>query len=221
MVGTTLHSIISWEPDSESDLKFFQSIPWCAEVICTPKVRPYQGASLLRTSRGTDPVIQGFMFRDGGILRHCSLVAEANAIPHLDSHQSGAKTPSSQDPLYTQNDYPVHIDLFTLGPALYGAPNRIHGGVLALLADGICAKAAWIHRDPTKQLSTAYTNVRFLRPSITGPDGTITIMVKSQISQQLTRQGKVVVNASFEGPGGVVYATSESMIVEKAWKTRL
>ncbi|KAF2972301.1 hypothetical protein GQX73_g1320 [Xylaria multiplex] len=247
MVAAAVHSILAWEPESEADLQFFQNIPWCAEIIKMPGVRAYRGDYPPRRERGMDPVIHGFnyrrpkrryltskvtVFREEGILRYGSFLAEPGVLPTHDVNQSeglpsgkSVSTPSQREPrsavTASQGEYPIHIDIFTLGQALYGFPRTIHGGILCLLADGICGKTAFLHRNPVNQMYTAYTNTRFIKPMIIGQDGTITIMMKTQISRVRTTEGKIVVITRFEGPGGLVYATAESMVMEKIWKGRL
>ncbi|KAI0533360.1 hypothetical protein GGR58DRAFT_521612 [Xylaria digitata] len=232
MVPATVHSILAWESESEADLHFFQNIPWCAEIINMPGVRAYRGDYPPRRERGMDPVIHGFMFREGGVLRYSSFLAEPGVLPAPDANQAKGlpsgkfvPTPSQQElssvVTALQGEYPIHIDILTLGQGLYGFPRTIHGGILCLLADGICGKAAFMHRNPANQMYTAYTNTRFIKPMVIGQDGTITIMMKTQISRLRTTEGKIVVITRFEGPGGLVYATAESMVMEKIWKERL
>lgn len=242
MVGKSVHSILSWEPESESDLEYFRNIPWCSQVFSSPGIRPYRGSFPLRNDRGMDPVIHGFMFRDGGVMRHLTLLAESGTMPRLDLDRSAAsisRSPqlaldesseenngpetqtTSMGTTTRQEEYPVHIDLYNLGRSLQGVPNTVYGGVLTLLADGVCGRTAYMHRDPQQQVYTAYTNVRFIKPLTFGPDGTATTLIKSQVSQRLTTQGTIVVCATMEGPGGVVHATAESMVMEKRWKGKL
>lgn len=242
MVGKSVHSILSWDHESKSDLEYFRNIPWCSEVFSSPGIRPYRGSFPLRNDRGMDPVIHGFMFRDGGVMRHLSLLAESGVMSLLDVDRSTESMPlspqlaldepsrenngpetqtTSMQATTGQEEYPVHIDLYNLGRSLQGVPDTIYGGVLTLLADGVCGRTAYMHRDPHQQVYTAYTNVRFVKALTFGSDGTATTLIKSQVSQRLTTQGKIVVNATMEGPGGVVHATVESMIMEKPWKGRL
>ncbi|KAI1119838.1 hypothetical protein F5Y10DRAFT_290866 [Nemania abortiva] len=234
MVVTTVHSVIAWEPESEADLRFFQTIPWCAEIINQHGVKPYRGDFPRRHERGMDPVIHGFMFRDGGVLKSGSFLAEPGVLrvhhPHsrrIAGTVSGDPVTASshQEPplplIASKSDYPVHIDVFTLDEGLTGFSKTIYGGVIALLADGVCGKVAFMHRDPTNQLYTVYTNTRFVKPMIVDQDGTITIVVKTQICSLQTSEGKILAIASFEGPGGIVYATAESMCREGIWKGRL
>ncbi|GAW17949.1 hypothetical protein ANO14919_074180 [Xylariales sp. No.14919] len=233
MVAVTVHNVLAWEPESEADLRFFESIPWCARILNSPGVSAYRVDFHYRTERGMDPVIHGFMFRGRGILKYNSFLADVGALRPHDPKQSVEIDPGSlvscashlevQSAVdISKSQYPVHIDIFTLGQDLPGFPRTIHGGVIALLADGLCARVAHMHRDPANQIYTAYTNTRFIKPMITSDDdGTITILVKAQISQLKSAEGKIVVMASFEGPGGIVYATAESMIIENVWKGRL
>lgn len=92
---------------------------------------------------------------------------------------------------------------------------------MTLLADGVCGRIAWVHRDQTKQFYTAYTNVRFIKPITFGRDGLVTILIKSQISRRLTTEGKIVVTAVFEDSNGSIHAVAESMAVEKMVKGKL
>ncbi|GAP91956.1 putative thioesterase superfamily protein [Rosellinia necatrix] len=229
MVRVTAHSILAWEPESEADLRFFQNIPWCAEIINLPGVKAYRGDFALRQERGMDPVIHGFMFRERGVMKYGSFLAEPGTLRPNDSDQvvgldpvtSSTSLELSSAVNTAKNEYPIHLDVFTLGQGLQGFPQTIYGGVLALLADGICGRVAFMHRDPTNQIYTAYTNTRFIKPMIADQDGTITILVKTHVSQLRSTKGKIIVTASFEGAGGLVYATAESMVVEKIWKGRL
>jgi acyl-coenzyme A thioesterase PaaI-like protein len=158
--------------------------------------------------------IHGFMLGEGGVLHYASVLAPPHTFPSLDADQC---TASHSKP---ENAYPIHIDLFHLGPKLRGVPFTIYGGVLALLADGVLGKTAYMHRNPKKQVVTAYTNIRFVKPLLTDKKGMATTMVKTQISSR-GRDGKIIVLAVFEGPGGIVYAEAEGMLVEKEWKTKL
>ncbi|KAI4862982.1 hypothetical protein F4820DRAFT_428603 [Hypoxylon rubiginosum] len=127
------------------------------------------------------------------------------------------------------DDFPIHLDILTLGPALQGIPHTTHGGVLTMLIDATCGRVGFMHRDPRGQTYSAYTNVRFLRPIIapsTPASGDqeeeeVTVLVRTQISAKETRGGKMIIRASVEGDGGVVYAVGESMVVEKVWKGKL
>ncbi|KAI0482606.1 hypothetical protein GGR56DRAFT_620765 [Xylariaceae sp. FL0804] len=224
MVGVEVQSILRWEPDSQTDYEYFRRIPWCDRTISLPGVRAYKGTIPIGTTRGMDPVIHGFMMGEGGILHSVSLLAEPNVFPELGATSMSPTVhdparQSKQQPVVTSG-YPTHIDIFHLGPALHGVPRTIYGGVLALLADGVCGKTAYMHRDPKLQVYTAYTSVRFAKPLVTDKAGTATVLVKSQVSTRST-QGKILVVSSFEGPEGVIYATAESMLVEKAWKEKL
>ncbi len=212
MVGKPVHSILSWEPESREDLKYFRTIPWCSKIVSSPNIRPYQVTSPLRCDRGPDPVIHGFMFRQGGVLRHASLLADPGTIPSLHVVDKpviggpGEEKPDQNTRLASlettaEEEYPVHVDIFTFGDSLQAVPGTIHGGVLTLLADGVCGKTAWMHRDPLKQVYTAYTNVRFIKPLLFGPDGTVTTVMKTQVIQELSTEGKIMVYATMEGPG--------------------
>jgi acyl-coenzyme A thioesterase PaaI-like protein len=218
MVSPALQGILSWEPRSQDDLEFFRRIPWCAQLLASPDVKPYTGSTPIGNARGMDPVVNGFMSGEGGILRHTTLLAASHVFPKLDPAPSDPTL--SRDPNGDGPDYPIHIHLFHLGRALQGVPPTIHGGVLALLADSVLSMTALLHRDPQQQGYSAYANIRFAKPVFASSDGTATILVKSQISHR-SHGGKIVVLASFEGPNGVIYATAESLLVVKKWKGKL
>ncbi|KAF2965608.1 hypothetical protein GQX73_g7968 [Xylaria multiplex] len=235
MVTTSVSSVLAWEADCDSDLQYFRSLSWSAPIISKPEVRPYKAESPFRTRRGMIPVVNSFMFHKGGLLRHVSLVAPANvttfastlsdvSAPHLPELPTASKrrirTLGSLSPRGAE-EYPIHLDFLTLGPALHGPPRTVHGGVLSLLADGICAKTAWMHKDPLKQIYTARIQIQFLKPAILDDGDTISILAKSRIVQHLTGLGKIVVIAQFEGSQGDVYATAESLLLERSWRATL
>lgn len=126
--------------------------------------------------------------------------------------------PSSALP---ENPYPIHLDFYTIGPAVQGVPNTVHGGATTALFDAMCGKAAFLHRDPTGQLYTAYTNTRFRKPIVMHGTTSVIVLLKSQISHRLSKGKKIVVLGTIESPEGKVYATCESMCIETHWKNNL
>lgn len=79
---------------------------------------------------------------------------------------------------------------------------------------------AIVHQSPDKGVYTVYTNVRFLKPVIIGQDGTITVLLRCQISCRRTVGRKIIILASIEGHDGSLYATAESMLIERAARKR-
>ncbi|KAI1089250.1 hypothetical protein F5B19DRAFT_382420 [Rostrohypoxylon terebratum] len=153
------------------------------------------------------------MFREGGVSRHSSFLLHPDTADLLDISK-GELTVLD----LSQGCFPIHIDIFTLGMELHAFPRTIFGGVLALLADGVCGKAAYLHRDLEIPGYTAYTNVKFDKPIRTDKDGYATILVRSQVNQHQSSGAKIVINAQFEDPGGIIHAVAESMTMERTVK---
>ncbi|KAI0179562.1 hypothetical protein GGR52DRAFT_570441 [Hypoxylon sp. FL1284] len=223
------HAILSWTPADEqavAHLEQYRLVPWLADVINLDGVRPYT-ADLLAgvttaTKPGLDPVLGGILARDGGVSRHICLMAAPGVLPPVGRKMRGRGAAK----LNIEDDF--HLDILTLGLALQGIPHTLHGGVLTMLVDAICGRVGLMHRDPRGQTYSGYTNVRFLRPIMASSVPTngsqaeeVTVLVRTQISAEKTRGGRMVVRASIEGEGGVVYAVGESLVVEKVWKARL
>ncbi|KAI1085036.1 hypothetical protein F5B20DRAFT_125202 [Whalleya microplaca] len=255
MVVTTPHSILSWTPESAADLEHFCSVPWLGELIALPGVRPYKTDSPVRPpgskgegnkDGGADPVLDGFMARPDGVRRHVTLLAQSGALPEAlergimmegrtrggDGQKQGEGQGDRRRGLEEEkeakspNPFPTHLDILTLGPSLHGIPHTLHGGVLTLVLDAVCGRAGFMHRDPARQVYTAYTNVAFARPVIAGAadhddEDAVTVLVRTRVCEAETRDGRMVIRASVEGEDGLVYARAESAVVEKAWKGRL
>ncbi|XDG05543.1 hypothetical protein ABKA04_005158 [Annulohypoxylon sp. FPYF3050] len=213
MVHYKLRNVLAWEPDSQANAKYFSTIPWCAKVIENPTIKPYSADFPRRSEHGGVPVIDGFMHRERAILRHSSFLQHTDTgdIPNIS--KDGCTVID-----LSQGCFPIHIDIFALGTDLHAYPRTIYGGILTLLADGVCGKAAYMHRDLEMPGYTAYTNVKFAKPVRTDKDGCATILVRSQVNQHRSSGAKIVINAQFEGPDGVIYAIAESMTIEKTVK---
>ncbi|XXH04266.1 hypothetical protein Hte_010680 [Hypoxylon texense] len=81
------HAILSWTPADDiaaSHLAHFRSVPWLADIISLDGVRPYTADLLAGVTRATqpgrDPVLDGILARDGGVLRHIYLVARPGIL---------------------------------------------------------------------------------------------------------------------------------------------
>ncbi|KAI0595457.1 hypothetical protein F4775DRAFT_595243 [Biscogniauxia sp. FL1348] len=124
-LNTSPTAIRAFEPESLPAWSHFTSIPWCAALLSRPDLRPYT-ADLPVPTAAADPVLSGILARPGagGVLHHVSLLAGGTA------------------------SFPHHFDLYTLGPALAGAPlpPALHGGVLCLLVDAACGRVGFMHR---------------------------------------------------------------------------
>ncbi|ORY62342.1 uncharacterized protein BCR38DRAFT_238140 [Pseudomassariella vexata] len=238
--------IDNWLPTSQPDLDYFKSLSWCNDILSNPGARPYSvdyTKYTNRPTRGGDHFVCSNFFREDCISRHLSLLLEPGALPALDKTSeprpkaqlqvpniplpsrpvlTASPTADMASPTAVQeNPFPIHVDLYTLGPDLIGVPHTIHGGLVTALIDGNTGRVGHLHRDLKKQGYSAYTNVRFLKPMVTDDTDHLDIMIKCQISSRLSEGRKAVVLASVEGPGGVVYATGEAMIVETLWKERI
>jgi acyl-coenzyme A thioesterase PaaI-like protein len=85
MVTNSPHSILEWKPESKSALEYYQSVPWCAQIISDPRIRPYRADYPNRPSPvGSDPFLHGILSREGGLSRYLSFMAEAGVFPALD-----------------------------------------------------------------------------------------------------------------------------------------
>ncbi|KAI5925129.1 hypothetical protein F4810DRAFT_708931 [Camillea tinctor] len=180
IISTAPTAILSFDPESPQDWSHFLSIPWCATLLSRPGLRPYT-ADLPTPGRTSDPVVGGILARGGsGVLNHVSLL-------DLESSGGGGHGERPQ--------FPQHIDLYTLGPALAGVPLPVpvlHGGVACLLVDAAAGRVGYMHRFCARAqpegggaLVGAYskhTDTRFRRPALMdGPGGTLTLVDASTV----------------------------------------
>lgn len=186
------------------------------------------GNSITKSTLEAAPSV--YSTEESGILTETSTTSSSPAPPKPKTRHDTVLRQSSA--LCADADrFPQHIDLYSLGPALTGLPNILHGGVIALVIDSAFGKLGMMHADLTGQFYSAYTNIRFRKPLLLQvateksriASKNVTVMVKSQVDGRLTKAGskKIYVVASVEGPDGIVYATGEGLLIEKTVKAEL
>ncbi|KAH8660254.1 hypothetical protein BX600DRAFT_467469 [Xylariales sp. PMI_506] len=237
---TALRGVLAWTTETPEDDEHFRSIPWTNKLLSTPGVRVFRPDFPGRPARGPDPMIHGILCREGGISHYACLIAEPGVLPPLQTRSSAdiavpvatriqqsdnssaksmATVPPGQPTLSTA--VPMHLDLYTVGSALYGVPNTIHGGLAAVLCDMAFVKVVWVESKPGSNYYSKHTNVEFVRPMVTDADGSLTLIVKAQLNPLLSTEKKLVIIGSVEGVDGMVYVRAQGMVVNSSWKSRL
>ncbi|KAK8062261.1 hypothetical protein PG997_014358 [Apiospora hydei] len=193
MVTAEPQRILEWRPESQEAFNYFHSIDWCRELLqFIPGLRHFRVDYENRKARGWDPVVSGILAHPyaAGVRHFLSTLADAKTFARLDSPQNANRVygthqeprPITDDflnhvhlvPAFVPipeeiNPFPQHINFYTLGADLAGAPDLAHGGVIGLLIDSIFTQIGFVHADPHAQFYIDSIFVRFLRPLIIPP----------------------------------------------------
>ncbi|KAI9781795.1 MAG: hypothetical protein M1816_002185 [Peltula sp. TS41687] len=175
----------------DPDLTYFQSIPWCAELLASPDL-----AIPPSLSRQPKASTEDALFAS-------TLKSDATIRAYLAFHKRPVAARAARvDELHT---------LLSLGDGVNGYPHVCHGGIISTIMDEVMGSLLVanvrvgnheIGADPV----TASMKVTYLKPVATPQ----TVVVTARLSEIRGRR-KYVVEASLKDGQGTVLAKAESV----------
>ena len=174
-----------------SDLEYFQSIPWTREILANPDftVIPTPSRKLKKSTED-------------------SMFAETlNTKDTVRAWLALRKQPISDDTPITELRF-----LLSLGYAVNGWPNIVHGGMIAFLLDEAMGTVLQLNAQASNRTEqntfTAYLKTTYLQP-IPTPS---VVMATARLGEVKGR--KRLVNAVIEDEKGNAMATGEALFIQ-------
>ncbi|PQE15146.1 thioesterase superfamily protein [Rutstroemia sp. NJR-2017a BVV2] len=176
----------------QTDLNFFNSIPWCADLL-----------------QDRDYIITPTFSREYKRSTEDSLFAETLKTPNtIQAALSLYRRPDDGAKAITEARM-----LLSLGSGMNGSPHALHGGLIAAVIDDAMGLLLTLNKDAdgnplTLSTVTAGLNVQYLK-MVRTPQ---VVLVVVQLSERKGR--KFYINGRIEDKQGVVLARAESLWIQ-------
>ena len=194
MVVEKAHGILFRTPQPET-LAFFNSTPWCADLIADPTFRAFDAPSRQQKASLEDNFT-------------AKTLATAETIPGWQAfyRKSGSTAHDTDHPSLGE----VCV-LLAVQSGTDGHPHIAHGGLVATLLDEVMTLLARFHTSPGTSGYTAFIRVDYKNP-VTTP----CIILARALLESRSQGKKAWLRGSLEDGQGRILATAETLVLEVA-----